>query len=123
MRNLGIVLIIAVIICVCCGFVYADVGQYSSYEFSFLLAWPWFSSALYMLVASFFCFAMADIVQNLKEIAANSKKMLDLEEPKKKKGEKRIDWSKSGDVPSFPRKEGETDMAYWERVSDTGFKV
>ena len=101
-----------------CGFIYGDsnFGMFS-YEFSFPLAWVWWSSSLGLLGLSGICFAFPRISESLSNIASNTKKIAELQEKLLKSSKSTKGYSKPSDAPECPRANGESDQDYLLRVS------
>lgn len=116
MRIFGLILLVVGIIGLCCGFFYANSADHSwDYEFSLALAWPWFTSALYLFTASIFCFAINTAIKHLEKLASNSEKLLGLMGSREGNALGAGDYSKPGDYPGKLRLKGETDAQYWSR--------
>ncbi|MBI9094628.1 MAG: hypothetical protein JEY71_07080 [Sphaerochaeta sp.] len=121
MQFISLILFLAACLGVCCGFYYGSTNfSGHSYEFSLLIAWPWFSSALLLLAAAAICFALSTLIDSLVNISSNLRNVAISLDKLSPKSLPEGNFSKAGDDPRFPRFRGETNQEYWGRIATAG---
>ena len=93
-------------------------GYFSRTEFSFIAFVPWLAGAISLFAAGALFLAISDIQESLRTIAEQQRQHAVRSEKAGHAGSSDMrNWSaKPGDNPYIPRRPGEDDDQYWDRV-------